>query len=73
MKIKGQLRYECANFASVTQKRSISDSTDILPMWEEKLEETRAKKLFKLIDLCAVLNALIACQSQSFNIGSSYI
>ena len=45
---------ECVNFASVTQKKSISDSTDILSMWEEKLEETRAKKLFKLIDLCAV-------------------
>ena len=56
---------ECVNFGSVTQKRSISDSTDILPMWEEKLEETRAKKLFKLTDLCAV-NVLIAMSKSKF-------
>ena len=50
---------ECANFASVTQKRSISDSTDILPMWEEKLEETRAKE--------AVQVDRFMCSTKCFN------
>ena len=52
----------CICCGKLTQKRSrriISDSTDILSLWEEalkrKLEETRAKKLFKMIDLCAVM------------------